>query len=166
MEERQKRYFPLFVSLEQKKIVVVGAGKIALRRIRTLQSFCHSIRVIAKALPRETKEAVCCLQREGVIELCVKAFEETDLDGAVDLVLAATDDRQLNGRIAAICKERGIPVNVASDRTLCDFFFPAVIENERVVIGIAGDGTDHRLVAHTADVIREFLEEKKQEQIK
>lgn len=159
MVKKRPAYFPMFVSLEQKKIVVVGAGQIALRRIRTLQSFCSSIRVIARELPKETKEAVRDLQMDGVIELSLKVFEEQDLDEPVDIVLAATDDTQLNADIAAWCRWKGIPVNVASDRALCDFYFPAVIQKDHLVIGVGGDGTDHKLVAETASVIREHLKE-------
>lgn len=160
MKEKQTGYFPLFVSLEQKKIVVVGAGGIALRRIRTLQSFCDSVHVIAKEIPEETKNEIRRLASTGVIELSLKSFEERDLAGHVNMVLAATNDVQLNEEIATICKKKNILVNVASDRTLCDFFFPAVIEKEHIVIGVAGDGTDHKSVAHTAGMLREYLAEK------
>lgn len=138
---KNKGYFPLFIDLSKKKILVVGAGKIALRRIATLLPFVEKkgITVVAP---------VCCeglykLQNSGEIHIEEKFFEEMDLEGK-DLVLAITNDNELNQKIGQWCNQRGILVNVASEKELCDFYFPGIIAQDEMVIGITANGKDHK----------------------
>lgn len=142
-------YFPMFIDIEGKHILVVGAGKIALRRVQTLLQFRARIKVIAKEIPKEQKEAFHLLVSEGKIVLEEKAFEESDLTEALFLVLAATNVKKLNHEICMLCRKRKILANTATDRTDCDFYFPAVAVQEELVVGITGDGSDHRKVAET-----------------
>ena len=152
------RYFPLFIDIEGKQILVVGAGKIALRRVQTLLQFGAHIRVIAKEIPEEQQEAFYLLVSEGKIELEEKPFEEKDLTEELFLVLAATNVKQLNHEICMLCRERKILANTAADRTDCDFYFPAVAVKEEIVVGITGDGRNHRKVAEMAAKIRNIVE--------
>lgn len=151
-------YFPMFIDIEGKHILVVGAGKIALRRVQTLLQFRARIKVIAKEIPKEQKEAFHLLVSEGKIVLEEKAFEESDLTEAFFLVLVATNVKKLNHEICMLCRKRKILANTATDRTDCDFYFPAVAVQEELVVGITGDGSDHRKVAETAARIRKVLE--------
>lgn len=151
-------YFPMFIDIEGKHILVVGAGKIALRRVQTLLQFRARIKVIAKEIPKEQKEAFHLLVSEGKIVLEEKAFEESDLTEALFLVLAATNVKKLNHEICMLCRKRKILANTATDRTDCDFYFPAVAVQEELVVGITGDGSDHRKVVETAARIRKVLE--------
>ena len=151
-------YFPMFIDKEGKHILVVGAGKIALRRVQTLLQFRARIKVIAKEIPKEQKEAFHLLVSEGKIVLEEKAFEESDLTEAFFLVLAATNVKKLNHEICMLCRKRKILANTATDRTDCDFYFPAVAVQEELIVGITGDGSDHRKVAETAARIRKVLE--------
>lgn len=151
-------YFPMFIDIEGKYILVVGAGKIALRRVQTLLQFRARIKVIAKEIPKEQKEAFHLLVSEGKIVLEEKAFDESDLTEAFFLVLAATNVKKLNHEICMLCRKRKILANTATDRTDCDFYFPAVAVQEELVVGITGDGSDHRKVAETAARIRKVLE--------
>nr|WP_317378270.1 bifunctional precorrin-2 dehydrogenase/sirohydrochlorin ferrochelatase [uncultured Faecalimonas sp.] len=152
------RYFPIFMDLEGKQILVVGAGKIALRRVQTLLQFGARIKVITKELPKEQQEAFALLVSEGKIELEERIFEEKDLTEELFFVLAATNVKQLNHEICMLCRERKILANTATDRTDCDFYFPAVAVQEELVVGITGDGSNHRKVAETAARIRNILE--------
>ena len=151
-------YFPMFIDIEGKHILVVGAGKIALRRVQTLLQFRARIKVIAKEIPKEQKEAFHLLVSEGKIVLEEKAFDESDLTEAFFLVLAARNVKKLNHEICMLCRKRKILANTATDRTDCDFYFPAVAVQEELVVGITGDGSDHRKVAETAARIRKVLE--------
>ena len=110
-------YFPMFIDIEGKHILVVGAGKIALRRVQTLLQFRARIKVIAKEIPKEQKEAFHLLVSEGKIVLEEKAFEESDLTEALFLVLAATNVKKLNHEICMLCRKRKILANTATDRT-------------------------------------------------
>ena len=140
-------HFPLYVDITDKNILVVGAGKIALRRIQTLLKFQTDITVTAPEIHPEISELadhISVIQRE---------YRAEDLTGR-DMVLACTDSGELNRQIVAECRKRGILVNTADNKELCDFYFPSVIVKDEVVIGINAGGKNHRAVKET----REYLE--------
>ena len=125
-------YFPMFVDISTKRILVIGGGKIAARRVRTLLKFAEHIEVTAPEICDEMKDI---------------------LNGA-DIVLTAADDRELNQKIVSACRMRKILVNTADDKSLCDFFFPAVTEKDGVVIGMNSGGKSPKTVRK----VREYLE--------
>lgn len=152
----EKPYFPLFVDLSGKDILFVGGGSIAARRIGVLEAFAEKITVVAP----EAEEALQRLAEAGSIRWIRRAFEEEDLDGR-DMVLAATDDRELNASIAAQCREKGILVNASSDRELCDFYFPGIVQRGETVIGVNASGKDHRKARLVREQIQEILTEER-----
>ncbi len=83
------------------------------------------------------------------------------LTGREFLVFAATDENETNAEIVQICRGKGILVNNASDASMCDFFFPSVLRDEEIVIGIAGDGSDHRKVKQIRKKIQDMLKGEK-----
>ena len=146
-------WFPMFCDLTGKKILVVGAGKIAARRIRILSQFDCQLTVVAP----EVLEPVYRLEEEGSLTIKRKAYERSDLVGA-DLVLAATGDRSLNQSIGRQCKEEGITVNVADRKEECDFYFPGVIRHGDLTIGFTAGGKDHALAKKARVLIERGLE--------
>ena len=145
-------WFPLFVDLSGRRALVVGAGVVATRRVKTLVQFCGRVDVIApQAHPDIEAEAAA-----GRVSLSLRPFDFADLEGA-DLVVAATDDPDLNARIAGRCRALRIPVNDASDRALCDFYFPGVAVDGGVAVGVTASGGDHRRARAVTERIREAL---------
>ena len=144
--------FPIFIDLSEKHIVVVGAGTVAARRVRTLIDFTSHITVVAPDVHPDIEN----LEHVGKVAVLRKNYEDSDLQNA-DMVLAATDDSALNAHLSTQCRERGIPVNVSSDRSLCDFYFPGVIRRENVVIGVTASGTDHHEAKTVTDQIKQYL---------
>ena len=133
----KNNYFPLFIDLSDDRILVVGGGNVALRKTRTLQRFCGRITVVAPDILPDfaALEGVTCIRR---------GFESADLEG-VRMAIIATNDRELNAEIASMCRAEGILKNVASDRTLCDFYFPAIADlEEDLVVGISSGGDPAR----------------------
>ncbi len=157
MKSEEKKFFPLFTDLTEKKAVVFGAGEIASRRVRTLLSFIGELHVIAP----EASLEILALAEEGKLTYQKKRYEREDLYDA-QLVLAATDDRKVNDDIYSACKCLGILVNTASDQRKCDFHFPAVIEQDSVVIGINGGGKDHKRVKAVRQEIEEMFQSRRQ----
>lgn len=145
-------FFPLFVDIHQKACVVIGAGRIAARRVRTLADFCENITVIAP----EAAEAIKDMAASGQITWKQKPYERDDLYGA-ELVLAATDNPRLNDEIYSVCRCLGILVNVCSDQTKCDFQFPGIIRQNEIVIGVNGAGKDHAAVRRMREKIESML---------
>lgn len=131
----EKPYFPVFIDMADKTVLIVGAGKIALRRVRTLLRFGARIRVVAPDFCRELGE----MEESGKICAERRIYLPGDIQGAA-LVIAATDSREVNRQIREDCRGKGIPVNVADDRALCDFYFPSVVMTDDAVIGISSGG--------------------------
>lgn len=146
------KHFPLFLNIENKKAVVIGGGKIALRRINTLLKFDLQLTVVS---PR-VEEEIINLAHNKKLNLLQKEYQKEDLQGAF-LAIAATNQREINHQIGVVAKSFGIFVSVADCKDECDFFFPAIITEEEKVIAIAGDGSDHKSVAQTASKIREIF---------
>lgn len=153
-EAADKRYFPLYVDLSEMEILFVGGGRIASRRINALAPFTQRITVVAP----EADGSILGLSKEGELSWIMRDFEEEDLEGR-DLVFAATDDAELNARIAQLCRRNGVPVNVASDKALCDFQFPGIVRQGDTVIGVNASGKDHAKVKRVRERIQEILTE-------
>ena len=131
MKADEKKYFPMFVDLPQKKVTVIGAGNIAKRRIETLLFFAGTIEVIAPDACERIKE----LAKEGRLVWKEKEYDREDLYDA-DLVLSATNNEKVNNDVYSACKCLGISVNTASNRMKCDFYFPSILQKEEKVIGL------------------------------
>jgi len=149
-----RRYFPLFLDISDKDILFVGGGQIAARRIQALAPFTQQVTIVAP----EADGSILRLTEEGEVSWIVREFESADLEGR-DLVFAATDDAELNAEIAGLCRRRGIAVNVASDKSLCDFYFPGIVRQGGTVIGITASGTDHAKARTIRERIQEILTE-------
>lgn len=147
-------YFPLFVDISGKRILVVGAGAIATRRAAVLADFGAKVTVVAP----DGTDAMCGLVSKGLVDWKRRPFEISDLDG-ICLVAAATDDAALNSRIAALCRERKIPVNNAGDRSESDFYFPGVAREGELVAGVTASGNDHKLAKKAAEGLKKWLGE-------
>lgn len=145
-------YFPLFIEMEGKEILMVGAGRIATRRILLLLEFGASLTVVAKW---QTDE-ILKLASEKRLKLYKRVFEKTDVEG-MDFVFTATDVAETENEVYEVCKQKGILVNLASDQKRCDFYFPGVVRQESLVIGVTSGGTDHALVKKTMKRLKEFL---------
>lgn len=146
-------YFPLFLNMEGRKIRVFGGGKIAARRVKILLEFGANVYVTAPEMEEELELLAKC--RKGLTldynRYCAGELAEEEM------VFAATDDADVNDAIYEECREKGIPVNVASDKEKCDFYFPAVIRTGNLTVGLTSGGEDHRKAAEAAERIRKIL---------
>lgn len=126
------RYFPMFMDIKDKEILVCGGGSHGIEKVRGLDPFGACIRVISEEAPDGIE------QQEGVtVER--RRFEESDLDSFPVFVIAA-EDRQENERIVSICRRRHMPVNAVDMQDICDFIFPAMILSGQLCIGISTGG--------------------------
>ena len=150
---KSKRYFPMFVDLSDKNIVVVGGGNIATRRVKTLLQFTRNITVVAPRISQELIE----IGKSSPVRLVLRPVKRSDFAAAY-MVIAATNDRKLNDEIYRVCKEEGIYVNVSSDREKCDFYFPGVFMQDEIVVGITASGLDHKKARKVREEIQKVLE--------
>ena len=156
-------YFPLFIDLSEKNILIVGGGTIAGRRARTILPFAGRVTVVSGSFSEEIKTLAEGNDPDAAkLFLIRRHFEENDLENA-DLVLACTDDGEQNGRITEMCRKRGIPANNCSKKEDCDFFFPGLIYRDPFVIGFTASGQGHGQIRgireKTEKIIDEILRE-------
>jgi precorrin-2 dehydrogenase len=141
--------FPMFIKLEGRRCLVVGAGKIGQEKIGGLLDTGARIRVIAL----EASPTVHEWARSEKIELEVRAFSPDDLDGAF-LTVVATASRTLNERVYYQAQRRGVLCNVVDVPDLCDFFYPSVVRRGDLQIAVSTAGQSPSL----AQKIRQQLE--------
>lgn len=149
-------FFPMFISLNGKRGVVIGGGTIAFRRISTLLEFGCDLTVIAPKLCPSLEQLVQNLPER--IHWECREYAPGDLEGAF-LAVAATDQREVNHQVFLECRKSGVLASIADRKEECDFYFPAVIRQDTMVVGVNGGGTDHKKVRQTADWLREHKKE-------
>lgn len=158
---KEERWFPVFVNIRDRLFLMAGAGNIALRRIDGLLRFGARVRVVAPRIHEGIRKLEVQYGSDR-LQILVREYACEDLEG-VDVVLAATDVPQVDALVYEEAKRRGLPVNIASDQSKCDFQFPALVETEDLVIGVNSGGRNHKLVRKVSSLLREFFAEKKEE---
>ena len=125
------RYFPIFFDLQDRKVIVVGGGEEAVRKIRLLLKTPAQISVIAPALHDEIKS-------DCRIHWLATAFKPELLDGAA-LVYSA--EPELNAEVSAAAQVRGIPVNAVDQASISTFIVPSIVDRDPVIVAIGTEGT-------------------------
>ncbi len=126
---------PIFLKLEGRQCLLVGAGTVALEKIGSLLKTGLRLRVVAPEARVEIQE----LAAEGTLEWMKKEFEAADLDGNF-IAIAATDVPEVNAAVYREAVARGIPTNSVDDIPNCDFFFGSVVSRGDLQIAISTAG--------------------------
>ncbi len=144
-------FYPILIRLEGMKVVVVGGGVVAQRKIDTLLSYQADIHVISRELTPELNKYL----EEKRITLCGHEFKESHLDGAF-VVIAATDDPLLNRRVSEIATARGLLMNAVDQPADCNFIVPSILRRGDLMVAVSTSGKSPAF----ARKVREELEEK------
>ncbi len=149
-------FFPLFVDISRFQIVFIGGGRIAERRIQTLQQFGAHMTVIAP----ELTDGLKTLAEYGQICWIRRGYMEGDFaDPRIGMAVVATNDREVNQRAAQEAKRETIPVSVADCKEESTFYFPGIARKGNIVAGVTSGGVDHKEAARVTRQIRQLLEE-------
>ena len=127
--------FPLFFKLEDRKVLIVGGGEVALRKADLLSRAGACITILAPDISHELQALLTDDKHQFIYE----NYNKTYMVGA-RVIIAATDNETFNHQIHADATELNIPVNVVDTPHLCDFIFPAIIDRNPIVIGISSNG--------------------------
>jgi precorrin-2 dehydrogenase/sirohydrochlorin ferrochelatase len=146
--------FPLFINIKHKKVLVVGAGQVAARKIEKLLPFEAHLKVVAKNITTEVEQ--WSKVSSNNIELHCRGYEESDLD-QIDFAIIAADDIELQKKIYALCFERKIPINCVDSPEYCSFIFPALIVDGDVTIAINTAGKAPGLSRFLRQKIENYL---------
>jgi precorrin-2 dehydrogenase/sirohydrochlorin ferrochelatase len=129
-------YYPVFLDLRGREVLVVGAGQVALRKVRGLVEAEAKVTVVSPQMLAEFEALPVRLLR--------RKFRRPDVKTQA-LVFAATDQRDVNRLVGEIASEKGIPVNIADAPSECGFLVPSRIRQGNVQIAISTSGRDPRL---------------------
>ena len=143
-------YYPIMLNIQGEKCVIVGGGKVALRKAKMLLECGAKVTVISPALHQDLVR----LAQDKAIRLIKRDYKPGDLDGTV-IVIAATDAEEINRSVAHEAKKRGILVNVVDDPGESDFIVPSFLRRGDLTIAISTGGTSPAL----AKKIRTKLEQ-------
>jgi len=127
--------FPLFLSLQDRRALVVGGGEPAARKVELLLSAGAQVSLIAETVTGEIAQLIA----DGRIAWAGRAFDEADLTG-MSLAIVATEDDQLQTRVSQVAQARCLPVNVVDTPALSSFIMPSIIDRSPITIAISTGG--------------------------
>ena len=137
------KFFPVSIDLNNKNILVIGAGKIALRKVETLMSYNCNIVVITKDI---LEEKFLELEKNNKIKILKnQEFEEKFLEN-IFLVIAATDNELLNKNISQLCINKNILVNNITSKDDMNVRFASIYEKDDIQIAISANGNPKKAV--------------------
>ena len=151
-------FFPLFVNVENKGVLIVGGGKIGGRKAQTLKEYGANVTVYSEKV---TEEAILADENIKVVNKNV-SNDEAEIRELVKkyfLVVAATDDMELNDRISHVCMSENILVNNVSSKTEMNAMFGAVVKNDEFQIGIGSYGKSCRRSKALKGKVQELIDE-------
>lgn len=145
-------YYPVCLDLRGRPCVVIGGGAVAARKVEGLLECGARVTVVAPALAPGLRALV----DQGQIEARPRPYADGDLAGAA-LAIAATDERDVNARVAAEAQARGVWLNAADDPERCDFILPAVIRRGDLQIAISTGGRSPALARRVREDLERLL---------
>lgn len=144
-------HFPLFVELAGQRCLILGGGQVAWRRCLVLRDFGAQVVLLAPELCPDLARRLA--EDDGIswIRFALQAGDEgllADWLADVRLAIAASDDSAMNHLLAAVAKDRQIPVSIADDPAASTFLFPATVHRGNLCAGITSGGSSPHLVQH------------------
>lgn len=141
---------PLMIDISNKKVFVIGGGKVAERRVNTLVNYAKDIHVISPAITENLKDMV----QRSAIKWSEKLFEINDIQQA-DLIVVATNDAYTNQRVLQH-KPSHAMINMAGAATSGDVVFPSILRRGKLTLSISTNGASPAL---TAQILAEFQQQ-------
>ncbi|KJJ84217.1 porphyrin biosynthesis protein [Candidatus Omnitrophus magneticus] len=146
------KYLPIGLNVSGKKILVVGAGKVALQKIKILKNFDCRVTIVAPSVYNQVQIIAD--------EVIIGAYQARFLNN-IDLVYACTNNFVINKKIAKDARKRKILVNVADNSVLSDFISPALYIDEPMIIAISSDARAPKASKNMRDKLKQVLRDDK-----
>src|SRR2546428_11574114 len=148
------RYYPVFLEIAGKPVIVIGGGNIAHQKVVGLLKASAEVTVVSPGLNQE----MASLARGGRFRHIARDYEPGDLEGYV-LAFVATDDRSVNATVAAEGKERRVWVNAVDDPPYCDFIMPGIAQQGNLIVAVSTSGTSPAMARKMREAIGASLTE-------
>ncbi len=152
------KFYPIFLNLENRNVLVCGATETAAAKIRLLKKTGARIRVFGRNPTGQIKR----WSREGVLKLVTRNLAESDIAhiagrGGIALIFAASGEKEEDMRITALARRNAMAINVVDDLGASDFLTPAIVDRSPVTVAIGTEGTAPVLARRIKAQIEEIL---------
>lgn len=147
-------YFPAFVKLEDKKILIIGGGYIAHEKLQHLLDFSSDIFVIAQAYSQEMLELI----HKSSLSYQQKSYSTGDIEG-FDIIIIAVDDLSLQAEIFEESRSFRCLCNAVDSVKYCDFIFPSYIKKGDLTIAISTSGASPALAKQLRIYLQKLIPE-------
>lgn len=145
----KKNFLPISIDISDQKILIIGGGQSALKKIKILQRFGARLEVVAENIIDQVYETgVTCFR---------KKYEKSDLRGYL-MLYSCTNDEATDRQIAQDGREAGVLVNIHDNPSLCQFVSPAIYQNKNIAVAVSSNGQDVYESIRLRNLIQEFLE--------
>jgi siroheme synthase-like protein len=135
-------FYPLFLDLNGRPVLVVGGGVVAERKVDSLLEAGASVTLVSPDVTPHLR----ALERAGSIRIVPREFIDADLEGKL-LAISATDNAAVQEQVARDARARNVLINTVDQPALCDFIVPAVVRRGDVVLAISTSGKSPALAA-------------------
>lgn len=146
-------YYPIFLEMKGRPVIVIGGGEVGLEKVRGLLAAEADVTVVSPELHPQLE----ALKAAGAIKHLAREWREGDIDG-FELVMIATDDRSVNSVIAAEAKRKRIWVNAADDPPNCDFILPSVVRKGSVTLAASTGGSSPAMARRLREELEVYLD--------
>lgn len=156
-EKEGNQLFPIFLKLQNFHTLLVGGGNVGFEKLNAMliNSPQAKVTIVADKILDEVRALV---QAHSSVKMIERKFEDADLDSA-ELVILATDNRDLHLYIRNLAKERGLLVNVADTPDLCDFYLSSIVKKGNLKIAISTNGKSPTLAKRIKEILNENIPE-------
>ncbi len=147
-------YYPIFVEMRGRRVLLVGGGNVADEKLGRLVDAEADVTVVAPELIPEVRAFV----EAGQAAWLERTYEPGDVEG-YELVMVATDDGAVNAEVASAARALGIWVNAADDLANCDFILPSLAKRGRIALAASTGGASPALARWLRERLEEFLDD-------
>ena len=143
-----RNFLPISIDISESKILIIGGGRRALKKIRILQRFGANIEVLAENIIDEVYATdVVCLR---------KKYDKSDLKGYL-MLYSCTNNEMLDRQIAWEGREAGVLVNIHDNPSLCQFVSPAIYQDGNITVAVGSNSENVTESIRLRNLIQEFL---------
>lgn len=155
MSKDSNTLYPVFLKLEQLQVLLVGAGNVALEKLESLLRNTPTVAITIVA-PQVKDELRVYIKNYPGCVLLERAYDENDLQNK-QLVICATDDKELHKKIKLQANAAGLLVNVADTPDLCDFYLGSIVQKGNLKIAISTNGKSPTVAKRVKEMLNETL---------
>jgi siroheme synthase-like protein len=153
----KNQLYPVFLKLHELRLLLVGGGNVALEKLQSVLANSPDTRItiVAPMIREEVRNLIATFPQCILVE---RPFEEPDIDNA-DVIICATDNKELHKQIKGLANKKKILVNVADTPELCDFYLGSIVQKGNLKIGVSTNGKSPTVAKRIKELLNDVLPE-------